>query len=156
MQKNRNTIIEFYDSLPHDVEKIMREDLVAYETAHGIDVNYKPFCLVLRGENQEVCGVLNAFTAFAEIYIDDMWVHQQHRHKGYGRMLLQTLEEQFQGKGFNNINLVTSAFQAPGFYKKCGFEIEFIRENVKNPKLTKTFFIKYFKDEIQTQGILEK
>lgn len=152
MQKNRNTIIEFYDSLPHDVEKIMREDLVAYETAHGIDVNYKPFCLVLRGENQEVCGVLNAFTAFAEIYIDDMWVHQQHRHKGYGRMLLQTLEEQFQGKGFNNINLVTSAFQAPGFYKKCGFEIEFIRENVKNPKLTKHFLLNILKMRFKHKG----
>lgn len=152
MQKNRNATIEFYDSLPHDVEEIMREDLVAYETAHGIDVNYKPFCLVLRGENQEVYGVLNAFTAFAEVYIDDMWVHQQHRKRGYGKMLLQTLEDQFEGKGFNNINLVTSAFQAPDFYKKCGFEIEFIRENIKNPKLTKTFFVKYLKMRFKPKG----
>ncbi len=156
MRKSQNTTIEFYNSLPSDIEELMREDLVAYEASHGIDVNYKPFCLILRNDNQEVCGALNAFTAFAEIYIDDMWVHQQHRGKGYGRMLLQALENQFQGKGFNNINLVTSAFQAPGFYKKCGFEIEYIRENTKNPKLTKTFFIKYFKDQIQKQGTLEK
>ncbi|WP_454783759.1 GNAT family N-acetyltransferase [Legionella sp. WA2024007413] len=154
MQKNQTTI-EFHNSLPADVAKLMQEDMVAYETSKGIDVNYKTFCLILRDENQQVCGVLNAFTAFAEIYIDDMWVHHQHRGKGYGKRLLQALEDQFQGKGFNNINLVTSAFQAPEFYKKCGFIVEFIRENTKNPKLTKTFLIKYFKDEIQKQGILE-
>lgn len=95
----------------------------------------------------------NAFTAFAEIYIDDMWVDSQHRRKGYGRQLLVELENHFKGKGFNNINLVTNAFNAPEFYKKCRFTLEFIRENVKNPKLTKYFFIKYFDDDVQTQGI---
>ncbi|HEV8052712.1 MAG TPA: GNAT family N-acetyltransferase [Parachlamydiaceae bacterium] len=97
---------------------------------------------------------LNAFTAFSEIYVDDIWVYQFFRGKGYGRKLLQELENRFKGKGFNNINLVTNAFQAPEFYKKCGFTVEFIRINVQNPKLTKTFFIKNFEDEIQTQGIL--
>ena len=42
----------------------------------------------------------------------------------------------------DNINLETNAFQAVGFYKKCGFEVEFVRHNKTNPKLTKTFFIK--------------
>lgn len=49
----------------------------------------------------------------------------------------------FTGSGYNNINLVTNAFQAPDFYKSWGYEIEFIRVNQANPKLTKTFFIKY-------------
>ncbi|MDR1254909.1 MAG: GNAT family N-acetyltransferase [Puniceicoccales bacterium] len=54
--------------------------------------------------------------------------------KGYGRKLLQELELQFEGKGFWNINLCTSEFQAPEFYKKCGFELEFIRKiiNIQN------------------------
>lgn len=29
-------------------------------------------------------------------------------------------------------------------YEKCGFELEFVRKNKSNPKLTKYFFIKYF------------
>ncbi|MBA3536801.1 MAG: GNAT family N-acetyltransferase [Tatlockia sp.] len=145
--------IQFVDTLPKEIEKRMRDDLVNYESSHGIDVNYKPFALLLVDNADNAIGVVNAFTAFSEIYIDDMWVHSAHRGKGYGRKLLQNLEDHFEGKGFNNINLVTSAFNAPEFYKKCGFIEEFVRVNKVNPRLTKTFFIKYFKNELQMQGI---
>ena len=147
--------IEFTNELSDEIEEKMRQDLVAYESSHGIDVNYKKFSLILRDESGNVLGVLNAFTAFSEIYIDDMWVDSAHRKKGYGRKLLQELENYFESKGFNNINLVTSAFSAPEFYKKCVFTVEFVRENKINPPLTKTFFIKYFKNRLQTQGILK-
>lgn len=151
-----NLKVNYVDKLLEEIEEKMRNDLVAYESSHGIDVNYKRFALVLSDESENVIGVLNAFTAFAEVYIDDMWVDKSYRGKGYGRILIQALEDCFKGKGFNNINLVTSAFSAPGFYEKCGFSAEFVRINTKNPQLTKTFFIKYFDDEVQTQGILQK
>lgn len=77
--------------------------------------------LILKDESGDIAGVLNAFTAYSEIYINDMWVHSSHRKKGYGRKLLQELAHHFEGKGFNNINLVTSAFSAPGFYKTRRF-----------------------------------
>lgn len=149
-----NCKTEFVDVLPDDIEAKMRKDLIEYESSHGIDVNYRRFSIILKDETNDAIGVINAFTAFSEIYVDDMWVDKSHRGKGYGRKLLQALENYFKGKGFNNINLVTSAFQAPEFYRKCGFTAEFVRKNVKNPKLTKTFFIKYFDDEEQKQGIL--
>lgn len=145
--------VEFVDTLPKEVEEKMYRDLEEYEYSHGVDVNYKKFSLILRNEKKEVVGALNAFTAFSEVYIDDMWVYKPFRRQGYGKKLIQTLENHFKGKGFNNINLVTSAFSAPGFYKKLGFTVEFVRENKKNPNLTKTFFIKYFDEEIQTQGV---
>lgn len=147
--------IEFVDKISDADEDKMTKDLVAYESSHRIDVNYKKFSVVLKNDTGIVFGVLNAFTAFAEIYIDDIWVDTVHRGKGFGKKLIQALESHFQGKGFNNINLVTSAFQAPGFYQKCGFQVEFVRENKKNPKLTKTFFVKFFNDDIQTQGTLK-
>jgi len=145
--------ISFVNELPEDIEIIMRNDLVEYESSHGIDVNYKRFAIILTDKSGNPIGVLNAFTAFSEIYIDDMWVHTSQRGKGYGRKLIQTLEEHFEGKGFNNINLVTNAFNAPEFYKKCGFTAEFVRENKVNPKLTKIFFVKFFKNNEQMQGV---
>lgn len=155
MSESMNYNIEFVDKLSSVEEDKMTKDLIAYESAHEIDVNYKKFSVVLRDGNGNVFAVLNAFTAFAEIYVDDIWVDTAHRGKGFGKKLLQELESHFKGKGFNNINLVTSAFQAPGFYEKCGFQAEFVRVNKKNPKLTKTFFIKFFDDATQTQGILK-
>lgn len=146
--------IAFEDKISEAEDRKMSQDLIAYESDHGIDVNYKKFALVLRDGKGVAFGVLNAYTAFSEIYVDDIWVDAPYRGKGFGRKLLEELERHFQGKGFNNINLVTSAFQAPGFYEKCGFQAEFVRENKKNPKLTKTFFVKFFSDEVQTQGIL--
>lgn len=150
----KKCVVEKVDEISEEIEKKMRDDLISYEASHGIDVNYKRFSLVLKNELQGIIGVLNAYTAFSEIYIDDMWVESSYRGNGYGKQLILALENSFKGKGFNNINLVTSAFQAPGFYKKCGFTEEFTRENKKNPKLSKTFFVKFFDDEIQTQGIL--
>lgn len=147
--------IKFVDQISEETENKMRNDLVAYEHSHGIDVNYKRFSLVLNNEHNETIGVVNAYTAFAEIYIDDMWVDSKHRRQGLGRKLIIELENHFKGKGFNNINLCTSQFNAPEFYKKCGFTAEFTRKNLKNQKLSKTFFVKYFDDEIQTQGTVE-
>jgi len=146
--------IQFTHDLSSTVEEKMRRSLVQYESSHGIDVNYKRFALTLtRGANQDPIGVLNAFTSFYEIYIEDLWIDSNHRRKGYGKKLLENLEQRFKGKGFNNINLVTNQFNAPGFYEKCGFTLEFVRENLKNPKLTKFFFVKFFEDENQTQGL---
>ena len=145
--------INIVEHLSESLEKKMEDGLVAYEIAHGIDVNYKSFAITIADEHDVICGVLNAYTVYSEIYIDDIWVDEHARGKGYGRQLLQALENHFSGKGFNNINLVTSAFQAPEFYKKCGYSVEFIRVNHKNPKLTKTFFIKFFNEPNETQGI---
>lgn len=147
--------IKFVDEIDEVTEKRMTKDLIAYETSHGIDVNYRRFSVVISNEKEEIFGVINAYTAFAEIYIDDIWVDSAYRGKGYGRQLLSALENHFKGQGFNNINLVTSAFQAPEFYKKCGFIAEFTRENKKNPKLSKTFFVKFFNEDSETQGILK-
>ena len=146
--------IKFVDELCEATEQAMSRDLIEYESNNGIDVNYKKFALVLSDNNGVPIGVLNAFTAFAEIYIENMWIEKSNRGKGYGKKLIETLENHFKGKGFNNINLVTSEFNAPGFYKKCGFKCEFIRKDLKNPKLTKHFFVKFFEEKTQTQGIL--
>ena len=46
-------------------------------------------------------------------------------------------------KNFNYVSLVTCGFQAPQFYEKCGYKLEFKRENKENDKLSQYFFIKY-------------
>ena len=152
--KNASCKIEIVEDVDDITKERMKEDLVAYEANHGIDVNYRRFSVVMTSLDNNVMGIINAYTAFAEIYVDDIWVDSAYRNQGYGKQLLLSLEEQFKGQGFNNINLCTSAFQAPEFYIKCGFIEEFTRINHKNPKLSKTFFVKFFDEAEETQGIL--
>ncbi|WP_367606105.1 GNAT family N-acetyltransferase [Legionella sp. W05-934-2] len=147
--------IKFVDVIDAETESRMTYGLIDYEANHGIDVNYHRFSVVISDENEVIFGVINAYTAYAEIYVDDIWVDSAYRGKGFGKKLLFALENHFKGQGFNNINLVTSAFQAPDFYKKCGYTAEFTRLNKKNPKLSKTFFVKFFNEDSETKGILK-
>jgi len=144
----KNFKIEFIDKLPEEINEKMEKGLEEYAVNHGIDVNYTPFAFILFSEKNEVIGVLDAFSSYSSIHIRDIWIDKAHRGNGYGRKLISELENHFKGKGLNNINLITCAYQAPDFYKKCGFKVEFVRENIKNPKLTMTFFIKYFDEAI--------
>ena len=58
-----------------------------------------------------------------------------------GRQLVEAVENAYKDKGYDKITLTTFGFQAPEFYKKLGYEVEFVRED-KNPKLSKYFFAK--------------
>lgn len=134
--------ITYTEKISEEADHKMLAGHEKYEKEQGISINYKKFSFILSSEEGEIFGVLKAYTAFAEVYVEDLWVDELVRRKGYGTQLMQALEHHFKDKGYDNINLVTNEFQAPQFYKKCGYEVEFIRVNKLNNKLTKIFFIK--------------
>ena len=72
----------------------------------------------------------------------DLIVNHKCRKGGIGSKLVAAVEEAYKGKGYDKITLTTFGFQAPGFYKKQGYELEFVRED-KDPKLSKYFFAKH-------------
>jgi ribosomal protein S18 acetylase RimI-like enzyme len=116
-----------------------------YESEKGVEINYQSFSLtaeVVTKDAIRIVGVLNGYTAYAEVYIDDLWVDEAFRQQGYATELIQALELQFKDSLFDYICLCTSEFQAPSFYEKCGFELEFKRTNKRNRKFNKYFFIK--------------
>ena len=148
-----NIQINMLDKLPSEVEAMIENGHEKDEKEKGFQCGYRTFALTLSYESNLV-GALSAYTAWSEIYVDDIWIKKEYRGKGLGKKLLDELESKFKGQGYNNINLVTSLFQAREFYIKCGFEIEFERINKHNPQLSKTFFIKYFKETPQHKGVL--
>ena len=124
------------------IETFIETEQVKYEAKHGIESNYTPFYFVAKIDDT-IVGAISGATFFAEIYIDELVVTEVHRRKGIGRQLIETVLEYYKDCGFNNINCCTNEFQAPGFYETCGFELEFVRRNKANPKLSKYFYIKY-------------
>ena len=136
--------IEYIDELPDAITGFSDQEHAKYESAKGAECNYTPFYFLAKTD-KEVIGIISGYTCWEEIYVDDIVVKEDFRGQGIGRALLSAVEKYFSEKDFYNISLVTNAFQAPGFYEKCGFEIEFIRKNTRNPKLNKYFFSKFLK-----------
>ena len=128
--------------LSEDIGKLINIGFTKYAEESGISTNYKEFNFVAY-ESGEVAGVLEGITLYDEVRVNNLIVTERYRQKGIGSKLLNAVFERFDSKAFRYVSLCTFEFQAPKFYEKCGFELEFVRENKKNPKLTKYFFVKY-------------
>lgn len=135
--------IAYTENVTEEIENLVSKKLSEYEKENGVNLNYQKFAFLAK-DDEKLIGALIGYTVFEEVYIDDLWVDKAYRGKRYGMDLMEKVEEKFKDKGFNNINLCTNEFQAPKFYPKCGYELEFVRKNEKNPKLNKYFFIKKF------------
>ena len=135
--------IEYIESLDEKYYKIIDTEFNKYAIKNGVVCNYTPFNFVAK-ENDEVIGLITGYSYYKEVHIGDLIVYEEYRNKHIGTKLVEAVENYFKDKGFENMNLTTYAFQAPEFYKKCGFKVEFIRENKGNPKLNKYFLVKYF------------
>ena len=135
--------IEYKENLEEEFYSMIDIEFNKYATKNEVTCNYVPFAFVAKEDNK-VVGIITGHSYYKEVHINDLIILEKYRNKHIGSKLIETVEKYYKDKGFENINLTTYSFQAPEFYKKSGFKVEFIRENKDNPKLTKYFFIKYF------------
>lgn len=134
--------IEYKDSFNEEIDKIIDEEFNNFAMKNGVVCNYEPFTFVAKEENK-IVGIITGHSYYKEVHIGDLIVLEEYRGKKVGSKLVKTVEEYYKDKEFENINLTTYAFQAPKFYEKCGFKVEFVRENKESPKLSKYFLVKY-------------
>lgn len=137
-----NVNIEYKQKLDDSLLDLLDSEFVKHSNKHGLTCNYNLFNFVAK-DKTEVTGILMGHSNYDEIIIDQLVVVEKYRGKGIGTKLLNKVEEYHKNKGFNYISVFTHEFQAPKFYKKYGFKLEFKRENKKDSKLTRYFFIKY-------------
>lgn len=134
--------IEYIENPDENLYNNIDNEFNKFAQKNGVICNYESFAFCAK-ENNQLVGIIAGHSYYKEVHINDLIVFEQYRNKHIGSKLLETVENFYKNKGFENINLSTYNFQAPEFYKKCGFKPEFIRENKNNPKLTKYFFVKY-------------
>lgn len=128
--------------LDETICRLINTGFTKYDKAFGLSTNYKEFSFLAK-ENGEISGVITGKCLHDEVKISDLIITEKFRRKGIGSKLLKYVEKYFIDKNYTSLSLTTYDFQAPKFYEKCGFELEFVRENKKNPKLKKYFFVKY-------------
>lgn len=127
-----------------DLSKVMDQIFEENDREHGAELGFEAFAYALKNDNNEIVGGIYGWKAFSEIYIDELCISKENRGLGYGKKLLEIVGKEMNGKNdCANINLLTNSFQdAIEFYKKCGFEVEFIRRNTKDSKYDKYCMIK--------------
>ena len=138
--------IEYKKNLEEELYKLIDEEFNKYAIKNEVVCNYAQFSFVAK-ENGRLVGIITGNAYYKEVHISDLIIIEEYRNKHIGSKLIQTVMEYFENKNYENINLTTYAFQAPEFYQKNGFEIEFIRKNKENPKLDKYYLVKYFKNK---------
>jgi ribosomal protein S18 acetylase RimI-like enzyme len=111
-----------------------------YATDCDVELNFEEFCFSAE-EDGKIAGVITGRAYYNEVHIGDLIVGKEYRKSGVGSKLVAAVEDAYKGKGYEKIALTTFGFQAPEFYKKLGYELEFVREDA-DPKLSKYFYLK--------------
>ena len=122
------------------IGEFINKEFTEYATKNEVALGYDEFCFV-EEEDGKILGAITGRAYYNEVHIGDLIVDKDCRKSGLGTRLVKAVEDYYSGKCYDIITLTTFGFQAPEFYKKLGYKVEFVREN-KNPKLSKYFLSK--------------
>lgn len=113
--------------MTHDPTKneidFIRESLMRFNEERVGKDGHSPLCLVEHDTDGSIIGGLIGGTYWGWMYVDILWIHENHRRKGIGSTLLAEAEKEAVRRGCHHVHLDTMSWQAPDFYKKHGYEV---------------------------------
>ena len=137
-------IIQNVEEINDEIGEFLNKEFTDYAVKCEVGLNFDEFCFVAEDKTGKIAGAITGRAYYNEVHVADLIVAEEYRRTGLGSRLVASVEDYFSGKGYDIITLTTFGFQAPGFYKKLGFSVEFVREN-PDEKLTKYFLVKKIK-----------
>jgi ribosomal protein S18 acetylase RimI-like enzyme len=109
------------------VEKVLgpaKRELAAamrsFNAAAAGKSDYRPLAVTIRNKGKIVGGLI-AGTYWGWMYVNLLWIAEQHRGRGWGRALMQKAETEARKRGVRHVFLDSFSFQAPQFYAKLGY-----------------------------------
>jgi len=120
---NEDYQINYVEKPEESVWGIIGRGVGDYNEQQAGDNKFQRLCFALYAPDGTIVGGVLGETYFNWLYIDLLWVKEELRDRGYGRRLLTLAEEEALKRGAKNAYLDTFSFQAPDFYKQCGYEV---------------------------------
>ena len=96
--------VEYKENLDEEIYEIIDEEFNKFATKNGIVCNYKSFAFVAE-EKSKIIGIITGNSYYKEVHISDLIVLEQYRNKHIGSKLMETVENYYKNKGYENINL---------------------------------------------------
>ena len=117
-----NTIAIEYDNSAEAAQAIL--DGLTKFNRNAVDFpEPTPVNVVVRDDNGAVRGGVVARVAHDTVYIDLVWLDESLRGGGYGRMMIERVEEKARSVGARRAWLYTLSWQARPFYEKLGYSV---------------------------------
>lgn len=91
-----------------------------------------------------IAGLDACITAFKILYVSTVFVDDDYRRKGYGKLLINEMEKRAKEMGINTIRLDTFSWQGKEFYEALGYEVVGSYENTIDG-YAEYFFLKRLK-----------
>jgi GNAT superfamily N-acetyltransferase len=101
-------------------KKAVLDGLIRYNSEKMGKQKYKRLAISLRDGNTIMGGVVGEVWA-AVLFIQFFWIEQRLRGKGFGIRLIKAIEDEARRFGAARSYVDTMSFQAPGFYRACGY-----------------------------------
>ena len=114
------------------IEKLTKEDAeyigekINEIVPREVDADEEEFIIKVENENGEIIGgcVATAYEYhWSRVFLDDLWVDEQHRHQGIGSMILREVERIAREKDCRVVTLGTASYMARPFYEKHGYTV---------------------------------
>lgn len=102
-------------------KKAVLDGLIRYNNEKMGKQKYKRLAISLRDGNEIVGGIVGEVWT-AVLFIQFFWLERGLRGTGFGRKLITAIEDEARRFGAKRSYLDTMSFQAPGFYRICGYE----------------------------------
>ena len=83
----------------------------------------QPLQVFLRNTDGDTFGGVIGFTLWDWLEIENLWIWEGVRGNGWGRKLLEAIEQAATERGCHHAQVRTWSFQAPEFYKACGYRL---------------------------------
>ena len=112
--------------------KYIREELNQFNNERVGEDGHTPLNIVEYDTNGNIIGGILGGTYWGWMYVDILWVHENHRYKGIGSKLLREAEKAAIRRGCHHVHLDTMSWQAPEFYQKHGYEVIGILPDIPN------------------------
>lgn len=119
------------ENMSDEIQAKINDEFYKYQIETTGPIEYKTVVFTAR-QNNELIGVLTAIIKWGQLHIKTLIVDSTYRKHGIGSQLMQQTFNYGRDNGCTIVYVETSSFQAPDFYKKIGFVVEFIRDGYKN------------------------
>jgi GNAT superfamily N-acetyltransferase len=79
--------------------------------------------LFMKDKSGKAVGGIFCATYCETLYIDNFWIDEEHRKKGYGKSLIMQAESMASELGCKLAYTSTFSYQSPEFYQKVGYKV---------------------------------